>query len=116
MEPNQILPIVVMQKAEKLTGGASRLSMDSTTMAYAEFEHLSKQKEIELFGPTGVSIQQIEDLHWAKNCTDQRLYAINNNLSLFGDDVLMWNLDRFTKHESIIHSARTHHVLDVSSL
>lgn len=84
-------------------------------MTHANFKNLAKQKEIEL-GIDALSIDQIEALHWDKNTTTERLYSIDNAISLFGDDVLLWNLDCFTKRESIIHSRSTHHTSEVNFL
>lgn len=44
-----------------------------------------------------------EDLFW-KHITKQRMYAISNPMSLFGDECNAWNLDKFTKDDSSIHS------------
>lgn len=77
-------------------------------MPYGEFEAMAIQKGFELFE---MSIDEIEEAHWAKICTEKK-YAISNNLSLFDDRVKLWNLNSFTKAESNIHWARPHYYQD----
>lgn len=102
--------MVVNQVGENLLGGAFSISTDSTQMAYARFEEISKEEETKL---TGLSVKEIEDIHWMKMCSERK-YAINNKISLFGN-VRIWNLDRFTKTESNIHSTQPHYNCDVSA-
>lgn len=45
---------------------------------------------------------------------EQRLYAIANDMTLFGKKTKQLNLDKFTNKESNIHSERTHHKLNVN--
>lgn len=60
------------------------------------------------FDSRNPTIDEIENLYW-KNIKKKRKYASNNEMSLFGDDVQHWNLDRFTSKESNIHFRQTHH-------
>lgn len=83
-------------------------------MPYSAFEELSKREENEL-GLSQLSVDEIEKLYWDRICL-QRKYAINNNMSLFGDNTTIWNLDKFTNAESNIHSTQTHHELNVSKM
>lgn len=83
-------------------------------MTYGAFEKLSKEKEIELFGANAPSIDEMESLHWSE-IADEKLYAINNSISLFGD-CESWNLNSFTNAESNIHSTQPHYLLDVSTI
>lgn len=85
-------------------------------MSYDEFEEISKQNEIELFGLCGLSgmyVNEIESMHWSR-ISNERKYSISNNTSLFGDDVVCWNLNKFTRAESNLHSTRPHYELNVS--
>lgn len=102
--------MVVNQVGEKLLGGAISISTDSSQMTYAKFVEISKEKEEKL---SGLSMEEIEDTHWRQICSERK-YAINNNISLFGD-VKIWNLDKLTKTESNIHSTKPHHMCDVSA-
>lgn len=83
-------------------------------LPHAKFVEITKKHEKKLFGDRNLSIKDIEDLHWQKLCTTGKQYAINNQISLFGDGVNIWNLDRFTTAESNIHGRDTHHTLQVS--
>lgn len=60
------------------------------------------------FGSQSPTIDEIENLYW-KDILDECKYGSNNEISLFGDNVNHWNLDRFTSKESNIHSGHTHH-------
>lgn len=81
-------------------------------MAYSEFEELSKQQECEL-GLANMSIDEIEKLHWAQIQTEKK-YSISNSISLFGNDVMLWNLNKFTKIESNLHLTKPHYESNVS--
>lgn len=72
---------------------------------------MAKQKENEL-GLSGLSVDEIESMHWKQICAE-KMYSIDNDISLFGN-VHIWNLDKFTKTESNIHSTQRHHTLDVN--
>lgn len=102
------------QTCEKLMYGAFNLSVEHSEMRFEEFEETSKQKENELFGLNGMSIDDIENMHWSQICTERK-YSINNNMSLFGDCVKIWNINKFTKSESNIHATQPHYGLDVSA-
>lgn len=93
--------------------GAFSLSTEIEQMPYCEFKKITKEKESELFGDREFKIEEIEDLHWQK-ISEEKMYAIDNPISLFGNETVVWNLDRLTKLESNIHFKRTHHELDVS--
>lgn len=54
-----------------------------------------------------------EDEFWAK-IKDERIYSVRNAISLFGDETLIWNLDIFTKDQSLIHTKPSHRHLEVS--
>ncbi|XP_055306843.1 lysine-specific demethylase 4D-like [Sitodiplosis mosellana] len=104
VDPDYILKTVVNQVGEDLSGGAFSVSTDSTQMTYSEFEEWAMFAEANL---SGLTIEEIEDQHWA-NMHLERKYAINNEISLFGD-VQVWNLDELTKNESNLHFAQPHH-------
>lgn len=113
--PDFILSSIVKQKPKKLAlGGFDLLPSAFKLMSFENFVKFSEQKKKKLFGTRSLSIEEIENLHWEKLCSVEKCYSLNNSMSLFGDDVNVWNLDRFTKSESNIHGSQTHHTLDVS--
>lgn len=60
-------------------------------------------KNVSFFGSEELSVDAIEDMHWRMLCKTEKIYAMNNAISLFGDSVNIWNLDKFTNMESNIH-------------
>lgn len=80
---------------------------------FSQFIAESEGKERVLLKKT---VQEIEDVFWAKIETEEKSYAMNNEISLFGNDVALWNLDRFTRAESNIHSSAPHQTLKVNFL
>lgn len=113
-----MLTTILKQKATKLKHGGFDLSLDPSkplAMTFGEYAKMSVSNEKKWFGKNR-SLANIEDQHWLKLCKTNKLYAMNNQISLFGDDVTTWNLDRFTKAESNIHGNQTHHTLDVSMI
>lgn len=49
------------------------------------------------------SMDEIEDFFW-ETISKKRAYSLDNELSLFPDDVLVWNLNQFTDAQSNIHT------------
>lgn len=86
------------------------------SMTYGDFIKAANEKQNAFFGDSEPSIDEIEDLYWNVMCSEEKLYAQNNQISLFGENVKIWNLDKFTNKESIIHSDVTHHYDTVSIL
>lgn len=68
-------------------------------MTYAKYVAYAKK-----FILDGKSFEDIEDNFWDMKPTTAK-YAINNEISLFGDDVKLWNLSRFTNAESNLHAS-----------
>lgn len=58
-------------------------------------------------------VKAVEDMFW-KQITKERIYSVDNQLTLFGMNVDTWNLDKFTKDQSSIHSKPSHRLLEVS--
>lgn len=101
---------IFMQKGECMPGGGVNLDISKQhDMTQREFKELAQEKLTEYFGNRIPTITEAEDRHWLEICQTTKLYAMNNPLSLFGDDCHEWNLDRFTSHESLIHYEKTHH-------
>lgn len=71
-------------------------------MSYAEFSRIAKQKQADFESTT---IVQMENHFWDSKRMQQNevLYGIDNHFSLFGDGCKMWNLNKFTNKESLIH-------------
>lgn len=101
---------IYLQNAESLAeGGLNIDSSKAMNMTSSAFSAMARQRHHELFGDRSPTIQEAEDLHWSEFCKSSKLYAMNNSLSLFGDDCELWNLDRFTSRESLIHYEQSHH-------
>lgn len=47
--------------------------------------------------------KQMENVFWTK-ITDGAKYSISNKICLFGDQTLIWNLNKFTNKQSLIHA------------
>lgn len=100
---------VVVQTATKRNEGAYHMYHRSEkTMTFKKFKETAGAALLE-------SVSEVEDRFCGEVNGMQRNYAINNEMSLFGAEVDLWNLDRFTEKESIIHSKTTHHFAAVSS-
>lgn len=82
---------------------------DVQSMSYGEFVELSNAKAQSFFGDRELSIEDIGEIYWEKICTDEKYYAIDNRISLFGEETKIWNLDQFTSAQSNIHWEKTHH-------
>lgn len=69
-------------------------------MCYGDFVQNAKSKDID------ASLDEIEDLFWNEKIDEPRKYAINIEDTLFGDDVEIWNLSKFTNDQSNIHTTK----------
>lgn len=49
-------------------------------------------------------IDQIEDIFWESITKIRKMYSFVNEFSLFGEDVVLWNLGKFTNEHSNIHA------------
>lgn len=106
---DEILPTCVTQITEKLSLGCFDVSVgESNQINYKEFKRLAEINTIEF-----ANIENAEDTFW-DNIRNDRLYAVNNPFSLFGDETMVWNLDQFTRDDSCIHSKPSHRLLKVS--
>lgn len=50
-----------------------------------------------------LSIEELEDVFWQRKNENETLYSVDNEFSLFPDDLKTLNLNRFTVKESLIH-------------
>lgn len=102
------------QKGESLQGGGIMIdNSEHNKMSSFDFSAMAHEKQKQFFGDNNPSIAEEEDLHWAELWRESKIYAMNNPLSLFGDDCQVWNLDRFTSYESLIHYVETYHNYEV---
>lgn len=115
VESDLKLTTVISQKAKKLLLGGFDLAFSKkpTSMLYAKYSKLSIARE-NRHDIGNMSLANIEDMHWKTICESAKLYALNNQMSLFGENVQIWNLDRFTKSHSSIHGTQPHKKMKVS--
>lgn len=73
-------------------------------MSYSDYKKISEEKVVKLDASNS---KEMENTFWAQ-ITKGAQYSLNNKFSLFGDSCQIWNLDRFTKKESLIHSTKPH--------
>lgn len=114
-----ILETVARQKAKKLLCGGFDLCQKKFSRAQiGEYKKIGADKEVLLGGPDGdeCSTEKIEKLFWNNLGKAEHQYSLDNKYSLFGDDVNIWNLNRFTDAESNIHGKTVHEYLNVSKL
>lgn len=105
---------VVNQSADELKSGVFDLfTNDVKSMTYSEFVELAKAEAKDFFDGRKLSIEQIENIYW-ENTTNNRHYAIDNDLSLFDRNTKEWNLARFTNVESNIHFTEQCYYVEVS--
>lgn len=95
---------VVVQSVEKLGLGFNLSYENKMHMTLEEFEAKAKQNEA-IFGKTLRIPEEYEDVFWGslQSPSEPLMYAIDNKGSLFSNDNNVWNLNNFTKKESIIH-------------
>lgn len=95
--------MVVQQKCSKFLKGGYNLTNELTEeVTYKQFKDFCKtfEKKRDL---DKKSMEEIEDIFW-KTISKKRAYSLDNELSLFPDDVLVWNLNQFTQVQSNIHT------------
>lgn len=112
------LKMCVTQQCEKLPFGSYDIFTEGAQeMTYKDFKMLAESAAVEIFGPGDdyQNVDKFEDIFWSE-IAKERIYAINISASLFGDKSSVWNLDKFTKDESCIHSKPSHRFLKVSKV
>lgn len=79
-------------------------------MTYNKFSTMAKRKEKD-FG--SLTIKQAEDLFWDAQRMEKKrpYYGLDNEFSLFGDGCNMWNINKFTHVESLLHQVIYYFVL-----
>lgn len=99
----------VKQAAQKLPRGCVDVSIAnlSHSMTLSEFKE-KLRPDID-----GENMEAIENQFWA-GIMKERIYSINNLMTLFGDATKVWNLDTFTRDQSNIHSKPSHRFLKVN--
>lgn len=107
MSDGDILPTCVTQSVQKLPLGCFDVVNNKTE----EKTHQVFKMDAEAVAE--IHIDEAEDGFWS-HVTEERVYSINTPMSLFGDETKLWNLDKFTKDESSIHTKPSHRFLKVS--
>ncbi|XP_055312027.1 probable lysine-specific demethylase 4A [Sitodiplosis mosellana] len=95
-----MLENVYSQRHDKLQhGGYEIINTKLDPMTYSHYVQLATANECEIN----------EDKFWENvaSKSSSNLYAIDNDISLFGDDVSLWNLSKLTKTHSNIHGTNT---------
>lgn len=107
MNEDDILSYCVKQKVNKFDANSFEVFLsDKIEMEFHEFKKLS---EGEVYNE-----KDAEDVFW-NNITKEKLYSINNTFSLFSEETKVWNLNNFTKDDSLIHTKPSHQSLKVST-
>lgn len=93
---------------ESLLCGAFELSFQESSIAemtYEDFVQSATENEKEF---AHLPTEEIEDLFWEKvKCPNfETLYSMETDASLFSDNVNLWNLNKLTKKQSIIHGSK----------
>lgn len=94
-----------------LKGGYQLHIEQIDNMSYALFKEQALQKEQTLSSKT---LNEIEDLFWKEPLSATRIYSVDNEFSLFGDKLLTWNMNEFSRKDSEIHGEAPHYNLQVS--
>lgn len=101
VDPEFVLEKVHTQKCSALLLGAKQVFFgdEEVSKSYAQFAEDAFARDDD------ATVAEIEDAFWSKGIEEPRKYSIENELSLFGDDVMTWNLNTFTSNQSNIHAA-----------
>lgn len=87
------------------TQSQTELSTNGKEVFYTSFEQ-TKYSNFEEYANCKdqwmLDTNALEDKFWDSSPSETK-YAINNELSLFGDDVQLWNLNQFDRNHSNIH-------------
>lgn len=73
-------------------------------MKYSDYKKDVEEEMVKLGDPS--DSKQMENAFWT-NITEGARYSISNKISLFGDQSLIWNLNKFTNKQSLIHATPT---------
>lgn len=98
--PDDFICSIYEQTREQLCLGASEVVNEKKyPMSYVDYANMVKKNESELIET------ELENSFWADD-KNKILYSIDNSLSLFGENVLLWNLNNLTNVHSNIHGTR----------
>lgn len=112
MSSLELLPTCVTQSVQKLQSNCFNVVVtQSRPMTYVDFKAISETKAIEV---NFTNFTEAEDIFWSQICVGEKIYGINIPTTLFGDETAVWNLDKFTKDQSNIHTKPYHRLLKVS--
>lgn len=95
-----------MQRGNSATSFRLKTDEKCRKMKYEDFRNSAMAKDVDY-----VSLKKCEEEYWRQiddrifdSSLDSPLYAIDNRMTLFPKDHKLWNLNEFTKEESIIHN------------
>lgn len=109
MNDDDVLPRCMKQIPKRISPGVFDVQLEEyPETTYGAFKSKAKANE-----RLHTDDKTAEDEFWTQ-ATKERVYASDNPISLF-EDAIIWNLDKFTKDESTIHSKPSHHTLKVSA-
>lgn len=103
VDENMVLSHVMVQRAEIIkikNGTAYELSSNQQEMTYKQF--ITNAKDYNIIGK---SDEAMEELAWQQLETGRltTYYAVDIDMSLFGDKCERMNLNKFTRAESLLH-------------
>lgn len=112
MLDSQVLTNCVTQTVAKLSKNCfDVLIKETTAMTYGEFKSASEAKAA---GIHFNNENEAEDNFWGQLGSGLNIpYGRDIPKSLFGDETIMWNLNKFTKSQSNIHTTPSHQLLKV---
>lgn len=97
------LSYVVNQKSARLSGDVWHFEQEKLcVMNLSNFKNLTKNKTLK-----NKNIREIENEFW-KTIDQTKMYSLNNEVSLFNDELKSWNLNKFTNMHSNIHGTTIH--------
>lgn len=113
MLDSQVLTNCVTQTVAKLLKNCFDVLIEEiTAMTCGEFKSVSAAK-----AAAGIHFNnenEAEDNFWQQLGSGPNIpYGINIPKSLFGDETIVWNMNKFTKNESNIHTTPSHQLLKV---
>lgn len=110
VEDDFVLRKIITQKPQKLLYGGIDLGIDfQSSVTYKEFRQSAMKRQHLLLRGRQFDVDICEKKDWKTMSKNKVVYSEDNDSSLFGDDVKLWNLIKFTKAQSNIHDIQVHH-------
>lgn len=110
-EGNFPIPTAVIQNVYGASQGAYLMSYDEETvktMTYSEFSKTATSFEAK-FASENETAAETENSYWQyikgrKTRMDKPIYGIDNPISLFPESCDVWNMNKLSQNDSLIHS------------